>query len=144
VVAAEVRALAQRSAGAAKEIKDLIGDSTRRVEGGAKLAQQAGATMEGIVGGIERVTGLMSGIVESSREQSTGIAQVSQTVSQMDQTTQQNAALVEEAAAATTALREQAAALEAMMAVFQTGSPQAGGARRPAARPAALPRLHVA
>jgi methyl-accepting chemotaxis protein len=144
VVASEVRALAQRSAGAAKEIKDLIGDSTRRVEGGAKLAQQAGATMSDIVGGIERVSGIMSGIVESSREQSAGIAQVSQTVSQMDQTTQQNATLVEEAAAATTALREQAAALEAMMAVFQIGDPQSGATRRPAAQTAALPRPRTA
>ncbi len=141
VVASEVRALAQRSAAAAKEIKSLIDDSTRRVEGGAKLAQQAGATMEGIVGGIERVSGIMSEIVESSSEQATGIAQVSQTVSEMDQTTQQNAALVEEAAAATTALREQASALEDMMAVFQIGGPQAGNARRPAAARAAVPQL---
>jgi methyl-accepting chemotaxis protein len=145
VVASEVRALAQRSAGAAKEIKGLIDDSTRRVEGGAKLAQQAGATMSGIVGGIERVTGIMSGIVESSREQSAGIAQVSQTVSQMDQTTQQNAALVEEAAAATAVLREQAAALETMMATFQIAGPQSRAPHRPVPQEAAaLPRLRAA
>jgi methyl-accepting chemotaxis protein len=144
VVASEVRALAQRSAAAAKEIKSLIDDSTRRVEGGAKLVQQAGATMSGIVDGIARVSGIMGEIVESSSEQATGIAQVSQTVSEMDQTTQQNATLVEEAAAAATALREQAAALEEMMAVFQIGGAQAGAAHRPVIARAALPQLRAA
>jgi len=128
VVATEVRALAHRSAAAAKEIKVLIEDSTRRVENGAALAQRAGATMTGIVDGIERVTTIMADIVESSREQSSGIAQVTHTVAQMDQTTQQNAALVEEAAAATTALREQAGALAGLMTMFET----AGEAHRPA------------
>jgi methyl-accepting chemotaxis protein len=128
VVATEVRALAHRSAAAAKEIKALIEDSTRRVENGTALAQRAGTTMTGIVDGIERVTTIMADIVESSHEQSSGIAQVTQTVTQMDQTTQQNAALVEEAAAATTALREQAAALAGLMTMFET----AGEAHRPA------------
>jgi len=128
VVATEVRALAHRSAAAAKEIKALIEDSTRRVENGAALAQRAGTTMTGIVDGIERVTTIMADIVESSREQSSGIAQVTHTVAQMDQTTQQNAALVEEAAAATTALREQAGALAGLMTMFDT----AGEAQRPA------------
>ena len=90
------------------------------MENGAALAQRAGTTMTGIVDGIERVTTIMADIVESSREQSSGIAQVTHTVAQMDQTTQQNAALVEEAAAATTALREQAGALAGLMTMFET------------------------
>ena len=125
VVAAEVRALAQRSAGAAKEIKGLIEDSTRRVESGSLLARQTGTTMTGIVSGIERVTTIMAGIVASSREQAAGISQVNGTISQMDQTTQQNAALVEEAAAATTVLREQTDTLAELMSVFTTESLQA-------------------
>jgi len=95
VVASEVRALAQRSATAAKEIKGLIDESTQRVEQGAVLAQKTGTTVKDIVGGIERVAGIMTGIVASSREQSNGIAQVTQSVAQMDQTRQQNAALRE-------------------------------------------------
>jgi methyl-accepting chemotaxis protein len=122
VVASEVRALAQRSATAAKEIKDLIGDSTARVEQGAALVQKTGTAVQGIVGGIERVAGIMTGIVASSREQSDGIAQVTQSVARMDQTTQQNAALVEESAATATALQEQAAHLAALMARFRTGA----------------------
>ena len=128
VVATEVRALAHRSAAAAKEIKALIEDSTRRVENGAALAQRAGTTMTGIVDGIERVTTIMADIVESSREQSSGIAQVTHTVAQMDQTTQQNAALVEEAAAATTALREQAGALAGLMTMFEISAQAADSA----------------
>jgi methyl-accepting chemotaxis protein len=146
VVATEVRALAQRSAAAAGEIKALIEDSTRRVGTGAALAQRTGTTMTGIVAGIERVATIMADIVESSHEQSSGIAQVTRTVAQMDQTTQQNAALVEEAAAATSALREQAGALAGLMTMFQTAGKTAPGARsRPegsAAMPA--PRLRSA
>ena len=143
VVASEVRALAQRSAGAAREIKALIDDSTQRAESGATLAQQVGTTMTGVVTGIERVTTIMADIVASSREQASGIAQVNQTISQMDQSTQQNAALVEESAAATTALREQADTLAGLMAVFDTDGARAGGqgtlphARRMAALPGA-------
>jgi methyl-accepting chemotaxis protein len=122
VVASEVRALAHRSAAAAKEIKELIEDSTRRVESGTTLARQVGTTMTGVVAGIERVTSIMGDIVESSREQSTGIVQVNQTISQMDQSTQQNAALVEEAAAATDILRQQAETLAELMSAFQIGS----------------------
>jgi methyl-accepting chemotaxis protein len=97
---------------------------------GAVLAQKTGTTVKDIVGGIERVAGIMTGIVASSREQSNGIAQVTQSVAQMDQTTQQNAALVEEAAATATALQEQAAHLAALMARFRTGQPAARGARQ--------------
>jgi methyl-accepting chemotaxis protein len=144
VVASEVRALAQRSATAAKEIKGLIDDSTERVEQGAALAQKTGATMGGIVGGIERVAGIMSDIVASSREQSDGIAQVGQSVTQMDQVTQQNATLVEEAAATAVALQEQAAHLAAMMARFRTGEPDTRAPLRHAAHQPARPALRAA
>jgi methyl-accepting chemotaxis protein len=145
VVASEVRALAQRSASAAREIKVLIEDSTRRVESGSILARQTGATMSGVVDGIERVTAIMAGIVTSSREQATGISQVNQTVSQMDQTTQQNAALVEEAAAATAVLREQADTLAGLMAVFQTEAAAPTAHRSAQARRQPVrPRLHAA
>jgi len=146
VVASEVRALAQRSATAAKEIKGLIEDSTQEVEQGAALVHKTGATMGGIVGGIERVADIMTGIVASSREQTDGIVQVNGSVAQMDQTTQQNAALVEEAAATAAALQEQAAHLADMMAVFRTGeaaAPAAPAARRAAAVPA-RPALRAA
>jgi methyl-accepting chemotaxis protein len=143
VVASEVRALAQRSATAAQEIKGLIEDSTQEVEQGAALVQKTGATMGGIVGGIERVADIMTGIVASSREQSDGIAQVTQSVAQMDQTTQQNATLVEEAAATAAALQEQAAHLAQMMAVFRTAGATAPAARRAAATPA-RPALRAA
>ncbi|WP_323144449.1 methyl-accepting chemotaxis protein [Massilia phyllosphaerae] len=119
VVAAEVRALAQRSAGAAKEIKDLIDASTRRVAQGSTLAGQAGDTMQGIVDGIARVSGIMNEIVSSSREQASGIAQVNQAIVQMDGTTQQNAALVEASAAATRSMQEQASQLARVVALFQ-------------------------
>ena len=100
VVATEVRTLAQRSAAAAKEIKDLINDSVTKVDEGTKLVDEAGNTMDEIVNSVKRVTDIMSEISAASNEQSTGIEQVNQAVSQMDETTQQNAALVEEAAAA--------------------------------------------
>ncbi|MEH6437136.1 methyl-accepting chemotaxis protein [Massilia sp. DD77] len=142
VVATEVRALAQRSAAAAKEIKDLIDDSTQRVASGTELAGRAGTTMAGIVDSIGRVTGIMDEILSSSREQSSGIQQVHQAIADMDGMTQQNAALVEESATASQAMREQAAALNGLVAVFQVGQQQAGqrpvaaGARRAAATPA--------
>ncbi len=119
VVAGEVRSLAQRSAEAAKEIKALIGASTDRVEAGAKLVQEAGSTMEEIVASVRRVTDIMSEITVSSREQSTGIGQVSGEVSQLDQMTQQNAALVEQSTAATESLREQAGRLSDAVRVFK-------------------------
>ena len=117
VVASEVRNLAQRSAQAAKEIKGLIADSVERVDGGAKLVAEAGATMEQVVDSFRQVTGLVTDIASASQEQASGISQVTQAVSQMDGVTQQNAALVEEAAAAAESLEEQARSL--MRAVGQ-------------------------
>jgi methyl-accepting chemotaxis protein len=112
VVASEVRTLAQRSAGAAKEIKELISDSVEKVDAGSKLVDEAGATMNKVVTSVQQVTGIMGEIVAASREQSAGIAQVNLAVTDIDSTTQQNAALVEEAAAAAGSLQEQAANLQ--------------------------------
>ncbi|MDN5503794.1 MAG: methyl-accepting chemotaxis protein [Comamonas sp.] len=119
VVAGEVRTLAQRSAEAAKEIKALISTSVQRVEQGTQLVDKAGATMADIVSAISRVTDLMAEISAASQEQSQGVAQVGEAVTQMDQTTQQNAALVQESAAAAGALRKQAQDLVQAVAVFQ-------------------------
>lgn len=119
VVAGEVRTLAQRSAEAAKEIKALITTSVERVQQGTQLVDKAGATMTDIVSAIRRVTDLMAEISAASQEQSQGVAQVGEAVTQMDQTTQQNAALVEESAAAAGALRKQAQDLVQAVAVFQ-------------------------
>ncbi|MBI1626426.1 methyl-accepting chemotaxis protein [Comamonas suwonensis] len=119
VVAGEVRTLAQRSAEAAKEIKGLITTSVQRVEQGTQLVDKAGTTMADIVSAIRRVTDLMAEISAASQEQSQGVAQVGEAVTQMDQTTQQNAALVEESAAAAGALRKQAQDLVQAVAVFQ-------------------------
>lgn len=119
VVAGEVRSLAQRSAAAAKEIKTLIGDSVEKVEGGSKLVAQAGQTMEEIVTSIKRVTDIMSEIAAATMEQSQGIEQVNLAITQMDEVTQQNAALVEEAAAAAESLEEQAQNLAASVATFR-------------------------
>jgi methyl-accepting chemotaxis protein len=119
VVAGEVRVLAQRSAAAAKEIKTLIGDSVEKVESGAVLVGEAGQTMEEIVSGIKHVTDIMSEISAASMEQSSGIEQVNQSITQMDEVTQQNAALVEEAAAAAESLQEQAENLNHAVAVFK-------------------------
>ncbi|VXB59973.1 methyl-accepting chemotaxis protein [Massilia sp. 9I] len=119
VVASEVRALAQRSATAAKEIKTLIGDSAGKVDEGTRLVAQAGSTMEEIVAGIAGVSAIMAEIAAASDEQSLGIEQINQAVTQMDQVTQENAALVEEAAAASDALREQAQALSQLVATFR-------------------------
>ncbi|WP_301332245.1 methyl-accepting chemotaxis protein [Azonexus sp. R2A61] len=132
VVASEVRNLAQRSAAAAKEIKLLISDSVARVESGNKLVEQAGTTMDDVVAGIRGVAGIMADIAEASREQSSGIEQVSLAVSQMDEVTQQNAALVEQAAAAAESLEEQAETLVRAVSVFRVGtaSPSKPGADR--------------
>jgi methyl-accepting chemotaxis protein len=119
VVASEVRNLAQRSAGAAKEIKALIDDSVDRVNRGAELVNQAGATMEEIVAGIRRVTDIMGEITAASEEQTAGIEQVNRAISQMDETTQQNAALVEQAAAAAQSLQEQSGRLSQLVSVFK-------------------------
>jgi methyl-accepting chemotaxis protein len=119
VVATEVRSLAQKSASAAREIKALITDSVSQVEGGTRLAQQAGATMEEVVASVRRVTDMMGEISSASAEQSAGIGQVNQAITQMDQVTQQNAALVEQAAAAAGALQEQAQHLQTAVQVFR-------------------------
>jgi methyl-accepting chemotaxis protein len=119
VVAAEVRTLAQRSAAAAKEIKQLIGDSVHKVENGTKLVDEAGKTMEQIVTSVKRVTDIMSEIAAASQEQSSGIEEVNQAITQMDQVTQQNAALVEEASAAAESMKQQAQHLVQAVAVFK-------------------------
>ncbi|MGD6675402.1 methyl-accepting chemotaxis protein [Xanthomonas citri pv. citri] len=148
VVASEVRTLAQRSSAAAKEIKDLIGDSVQRVTDGSQLVDQAGRTMADIVSSVQRVTDIMGEISAASQEQSAGIEQVNLTVTQMDEATQQNAALVEEATAAARAMEEQAQQLTEAVAVFKVDanapvarrlSAIAGavGHQRPATRPAA-------
>ena len=158
VVATEVRQLAQRSAAAAKEIKGLIDDSVEKVGVGARLVDQAGATMQEIVDSVKRVTDIMGEISVSSKEQTDGIQQVNQAINQMDEVTQQNAALVEEAAAAAGSLHDQADHLAHVVSVFKVdglptaaavpnslgikGSASTGGssvmplARKPAAQPA--------
>jgi methyl-accepting chemotaxis protein len=119
VVAAEVRNLAQRSAGAAREVKELIGNTVSRVEAGTVLVNQAGATMAEVVGAVQRVTDIIGEIGAASAEQEAGIEQINSAVGEMDAVTQQNAALVEEAAAAASSLQEQADALEKVVAVFK-------------------------
>ncbi|MDX9993798.1 MAG: methyl-accepting chemotaxis protein [Rhodocyclaceae bacterium] len=119
VVATEVRNLAQRSATAAKEIKQLIGESVDKVEGGAQLVHEAGTTMDEVVSSFQQVAKLVMDITHASREQSSGIEQVTQAVSQMDEVTQQNAALVEEAAAAAESLEEQASGLVQAVSMFK-------------------------
>jgi methyl-accepting chemotaxis protein len=140
VVATEVRNLAQRSAAAAKEIKDLITDSVQRVDTGTKLVDEAGKTMDEIVTSVKRVTDIMSEITAASQEQSSGIEQVNTAITQMDQVTQQNAALVEEAAAAAESLEEQARALATAVSVFKVAG-AALAAPRPAAAPKAAPKV---
>ncbi|PPU09199.1 methyl-accepting chemotaxis protein [Xanthomonas arboricola] len=119
VVASEVRALAQRSADAAREIKTLIADSTGKVERGSGLVHRAGATMREIAGSVKRVTDIMSEITAASAEQSSGIEQVNRTVAQLDEVTQRNAALVQEATAAARSLEEQAVELADAVSIFR-------------------------
>jgi methyl-accepting chemotaxis protein len=119
VVAGEVRSLAQRSAEAAKEIKALIGTSVDKVEIGSRLVQDAGTTMEEIVASVRRVSDIIGEITAASSEQSSGIGQVNQAVTQLDQMTQQNAALVEESAAAAESLKEQAQRLAQLVSTFR-------------------------
>src|SRR5450830_1650967 len=119
VVASEVRALAQRSSSAAKEIKDLIMLSVDRVQTGSSLAGQAGETMSEIIGAVQRVTDIMGEISSASSEQSSGIDQVSRAVTQMDEATQQNAALVEQASAAAKSLEQQALELKGAVSIFK-------------------------
>ena len=130
VVATEVRNLAQRSAAAAKEIKDLIGDSVDKVEAGNRLVEQAGSTMHEVVASVKRVTDIMSDIMSASQEQSNGIEQINTAVTQMDDVTQQNAALVEEAAAAAQAMQDQVNSLNQVVGIFRVEA-QAGALRAP-------------
>lgn len=121
VVAGEVRTLAQRSAGAAKEIKDLIGTSVSHVKAGSELVQNAGRTMNEVVRSVQQVTDIMGEIASASSEQSTGIEQVNVAITQMDEVTQQNAALVEQATAAAQAMADQANALRVAVSIFKVG-----------------------
>ena len=129
VVAAEVRNLAQRSAIAAKEIKVLIGDSVDKVDTGSRQADQTGATMSEIVIAVKRVTDIMAEIAAASDEQNTGIEEVNQAIIQMDEVTQQNAALVEQAAAAAESMQEQANALYVAVGVFKVAEGKEGTQR---------------
>jgi len=140
VVAGEVRNLAQRSAGAAKEIKALIGDSVAKVDDGARLVDEAGRTMEEIVTSVRHVTDIIAEISHASQEQSIGIEQINIAIGQMDETTQQNAALVEQAGAAAISLQDEAANLARLVSIFRleahNARPPAGTAVLPATRPA--------
>ncbi|HWW69917.1 MAG TPA: methyl-accepting chemotaxis protein, partial [Duganella sp.] len=143
VVATEVRNLAQRSAAAAKEIKDLIGDSVDKVEAGNRLVEQAGSTMHEVVASVKRVTDIMAEIMSASQEQSNGIEQINTAVTQMDDVTQQNAALVEEAAAAAQAMQDQVNSLNEVVGIFRVEA-KAGAPRQPMktlAKPAPVQRL---
>ena len=155
VVASEVRALAGRSAEAAKEIKSLINASVERVEHGTALVDQAGSTMTEVVSSIQRVTDIMGEISAASTEQSQGVAQVGEAVSQLDQTTQQNAALVEEMAAAASSLKGQASELVQAVAFFKLRAGQSASApshavaaplprAKPAPKPVSKPALKPA
>ena len=156
VVASEVRTLAQRSAAAAKEIKGLIDDSVTKVGAGSQQVERAGATMQEIVASVKRVTDIMGEISAASEEQSSGIDQVNRAVSQMDEVTQQNAALVEQAAAAAGSLQEQAQRLSEAVAVFKINAgevievpahqlaQQRSAPRMPAPQPAPAARTQAA
>ncbi|HSJ49420.1 MAG TPA: methyl-accepting chemotaxis protein [Gammaproteobacteria bacterium] len=150
VVAAEVRNLAQRSAGAAKEIKDLIQDSVEKVKTGSGLVDESGKTLTEIVDSVKKVTDIVAEIAAASQEQSVGIEQVNKAITQMDEVTQQNAALVEEAAAASRSMEDQARRLVETMGFFRVGAAVAKSATlapapvapvaKPAAKPAARPQ----
>ncbi|MEX5747420.1 methyl-accepting chemotaxis protein [Massilia sp. X63] len=137
VVATEVRNLAQRSAAAAKEIKGLIGNSVERVDAGARLVDEAGATMNDIVASVRRVTDIMAEITRASAEQSAGIGQVNTAIGQMDEATRQNATLVQQATAAAASLEEEAERLAAVVSVFRLDAANDG-------TPAAQARLALA
>ena len=150
VVATEVRSLAQRSSQAAKEIKSLIDDSVERVDTGARLVDEAGATMQDIVDSVKRVTDIMGEISVATREQSSGIEQVNQAIGLMDQVVQQNAALVEESASAAASLEEQAGSLSQVVSIFKLDDSQvqvqaqAPARARPAVVAAARPVVKAA
>jgi methyl-accepting chemotaxis protein len=149
VVATEVRSLAQRSATAAKEIKDLISDSVTKVSAGTQLVDESGKTLEGIIDAVKKVSDIVAEIAAASEEQASGIEQVNNAVTQMDSTTQQNAALVEEASAASKALEGRAQSLVELMTQFKTGGDQhsriiADRAPTATAKVAALPKRRPA
>ena len=141
VVASEVRSLAQRSASAAKEIKELIGDSVQKVDAGAALVDEAGATMGEILESVKRVTSIMGDISSASDEQTRGIEQINQAITQMDQVTQQNAALVEEAAAAAASMQQQTGNLADVVAVFKLDEQHLHAADRNIAKAASPARV---
>jgi methyl-accepting chemotaxis protein len=141
VVAAEVRNLAQRSAGAAKEIKALISDSVEKVDAGSKLVDQAGKTMDEIVTSVKHVADIMNEITAASQEQSSGIEEVNRAITQMDEMTQQNAALVEQAAATAESMQQQAATLSQAVAVFKVDGMASMALSAVAKVPAASPAL---
>jgi methyl-accepting chemotaxis protein len=134
VVATEVRSLAQRSAAAAKEIKTLIGDSVQKVDAGAKLVDEAGATMGQVVASVKRVADIIGEITAAGQEQSSGIEQVNQAISQMDLVTQQNAALVEQSAAAAASMQEQAGHLSRAVSQFTLDNESPAQKRQASAR----------
>ncbi|WP_349744679.1 methyl-accepting chemotaxis protein [Roseateles cavernae] len=144
VVAAEVRSLAQRSAAAAKEIKGLIGASVDRVEVGSRLVQEAGSSMQDIVASVARVSDIIGEITAASAEQSDGIGNVNQSVVQLDQMTQQNAALVEQSAAAAESLKEQAHRLVEAVSVFRVAPGQSAAAPLPKPAPAPATKASTA
>ncbi|MBI1251527.1 MAG: PAS domain S-box protein [Alphaproteobacteria bacterium] len=139
VVASEVRALAQRSSEAAKEIKGLILASSQHVETGVDLVGQAGTALEQIVSKVTEISGLISEIAASAQEQATGLAQVNTAINQMDQTTQQNAAMVEESTAASHSLTQEAEELMTLISRFNTGDAVQVGARHAPPRPSGVP-----
>jgi methyl-accepting chemotaxis protein len=143
VVASEVRSLAGRSADAAKEIKALIGASVARVDAGSRLVDDAGHTMDEIVGSVKRVSDIIGEITATAAEQSNGIGQINHSVLELDQMTQQNAALVEQSAAAAHSLREQAQRLAQLVETFKLQPPAALTAASPsvAYAPLAVPAL---
>jgi methyl-accepting chemotaxis protein len=143
VVATEVRTLAQRSAQAAKEIKQLIGDSVDRVENGNALVTQAGKQMEEIVKSVMQVATIMSEISTASQEQSSGIEEVNRAVAKMDEMTQHNAALVEQAASAASTMQERAATLGDAVSVFELAATEPRLVADAAPMPAAMPAPKV-
>lgn len=141
VVASEVRTLAQRSAQAAKEIKDLIADSLQKVDGGTRVAETAGDTIQALVIDVQRVSELMGSIAEASAEQSRGVQQVNKTVTEMDKVVQQNASAVQQSAAAAEGMRQQAEGLLRAVGAFRTGHAGAGEGPVPVFAPAAPLRI---
>ena len=139
VVASEVRNLAQRSSQAAKEIKELIGDSVEKVDAGGRLVNEAGQTMDQVVASVQQLTTIMSEITVASREQSAGIGEINTAVTHMDTMTQQNAALVEQAAAAAESLQEQAVDLAQAVGMFRLGDAGPVAASAPVTRLKAKP-----